>query len=146
MLGQKLRRGLPYGFAFLCPVLSCLLLFTVKRYAPKTSDQQALLAAKWKEVSTSTALGLWMKNFFSRKDPTAVMLGFSLTGPLPAPFLPQQGWYPPPGGPGAPGMPPMTAYLPPEQGYPPQSEGHLYLRPHCLLPPKARSWILSLRR
>jgi hypothetical protein len=119
MLGQKARRGLPYGFACLCPILSCLTLFTVKKYPPKTPEQQAILATKWKEMSAGSAIGLWLKNFFRRRDPAAVALGIPSGAPN-APYPPpaQGMWYPPPGAPGAPpGMPPMAAYPPPQQGY-----------------------------
>ncbi|KAJ5683478.1 hypothetical protein N7462_006643 [Penicillium macrosclerotiorum] len=120
MLGHKARRGLPYGFACLCPVLSCLFLLSVKKHPAKTPDQQAWLAARWNEISVGTKLGLWLKNFFSRRDPAAQALGFS--GPAPPPqaaFAPQSPIYPPVGTPGAPGMPPMGAYhTPTQQGYP----------------------------
>lgn len=95
MLGQKVRRGLPYGFAFLCPVLSCLFLFTVKKYSSKTPEQQAFLAARWKEMSTSAAMGLWLNNFFRRTDPTATLLGLPPTGPAPVLYHPQWAWYAP---------------------------------------------------
>lgn len=123
MLGQKVRRGLPYGFAFLCPILSCLFLFTVKRHDPKTPDQQAWLAARWKSMSGGAKVGLWLKSFFNRRDPAAEALGF--TGPVlpPAPQAqyPQGPYYPPTGSP-PPGVPPMAAYPPSEQGYSPRQE------------------------
>lgn len=95
MLGQKVRRGLPYGFAFLCPVLSCLSLFTVKKYPSKTPEQQAFLAARWKEMSTSAAVRLWLSNFFRRTDPTATLLGLPSPGPAPVLYHPQEAWYAP---------------------------------------------------
>lgn len=99
MLGQKVRRGLPYGFACLCPVLSCLFLFTVKKYPVKTTDQQTFLAAKWAETTTGAAMGLWLKNFFRRRDPAAVALGFPSgmpTAPYPPPprNVVSSTWYP----------------------------------------------------
>lgn len=125
MQGHKARTGLPYGFALLCPILSCLTLFTVKKYGSKTPDQQAFLAARWKEMSAGSKLGLWLKSFFRRRDPAAVALGLTGHVPLPIPTQnpPQGQWYPPPGAPGspvAPGMPPMAAYPPQGALYPPQ--------------------------
>ncbi|OOQ91699.1 hypothetical protein PEBR_09168 [Penicillium brasilianum] len=126
MLGQKVRRGLPYAFAFLCPILSCFLLFTVKRYDPKTPDQQTWLAGRWKSMSGGAKVGLWLKKFFSRRDPAAEALGF--TGSVPPPQTqaqyPQGPYYPPTGSPppGAPGVPPMAAYPPSEQSYPSRQE------------------------
>ncbi|KAJ5167784.1 uncharacterized protein N7482_003378 [Penicillium canariense] len=117
MLGQKARRGSPYAFAFLCPILSCFLLLTVKKYDPKTPDQQAWLVGRWKYMSGGAKTGLWLKKFFSRRDPAAEALGF--TGPVPPPQAqyPQGPVYPPMGAPQAPGMPPVAAYPPPQQVY-----------------------------
>jgi hypothetical protein len=126
MLGQKVRRGLPYAFAFLCPILSCFLLLTVKKYDAKTPDQQTWLAGRWKSMSGGAKVGLWLKKFFNRRDPAAEALGF--TGSVPPPHTqaqyPQGPYYPPTGSPppGAPGMPPMAAYPPSEQSYPPRQE------------------------
>lgn len=75
MLGHKARRGLPYGFAWLCPILSCIALVTVKKYPAKTPEQQAFLAAKWNEMSGGHKFGLWTKNFFRRRDPSLSLLG-----------------------------------------------------------------------
>ncbi|KAJ5115206.1 hypothetical protein NUU61_000965 [Penicillium alfredii] len=119
MLGQKVRRGLPYGFACLCPILSCLSLLTVKKYPPKSPEEQAVLAAKWKEMSAGSKLGLWLKYMFRRSDPSAVKLAASAPPSVPptsGPFPPQGPWYPP--SQSGPGAPPMAAY--PQQGYPPQ--------------------------
>ncbi|KAJ5103949.1 hypothetical protein N7532_004478 [Penicillium argentinense] len=121
MLGQKVRRGLPYAFACLCPILSCLFLLSVKRHPPKTPDQQAFLAARWAEMSSGKKFSSWFKNMFSRKDPTAEALGFTTAMPPQMPYPPQDPnqWYPAPGAPGAPGMPPMATYSPPPQpGHP----------------------------
>ncbi|KAJ5155334.1 hypothetical protein N7492_008137 [Penicillium capsulatum] len=124
MLGHKARTGLPYGFALLCPIVSCLTLITVKKYGAKTPDQQAFLAARWKEMSAGSKFALWVKSFFRRRDPAAVALGLTGHVPLPIPTQnpPPGSWYPPPGPPGslgAPGAPPMAAY--PPQGYVPQA-------------------------
>lgn len=125
MLGQKVRRGLPYGFALLCPLLSCLFLCTVKRHDAKTPDQQAWLAARWKSMSGGAKMGLWLKSFFNRRDPAAEALGFTRPVPPPPPApqaeYPQGPYYPPSSGSPPPGVPPMAAYPPPEQGYPPHS-------------------------
>lgn len=132
MLGQKARRGLPYGFACLCPILSCLFLITVKKYPAKSPEEQAFLVAKWKDMSGASKIGWWLKYLFRRRDPAAVVLGRPLPGPAAVPY-PQQPypphggpWYPPPmlGPDGAPvvGYPPQQAYAPhgypPPQGYP----------------------------
>jgi len=123
MLGQKARRGLPYGFAFLCPILSCLFLITVKKYPAKSPEEQAFLIARWKEMSAGSKIGMWLKYLFRRKDPAAVALGRPGPVPVSAPYPPQGGpWYPPPMG--APGAPPMAGY-PPQQGYP-QYPPHAY--------------------
>lgn len=119
MLGQKARRGLPYGFACLCPIISCLSLITVKKYPAKSQEEQAFLVARWKDMSAGSSLGMWLKYLFRRKDPAAVALG--RPGPVPVPtgvpYPPQGGpWYPPPVG--APGAPPMAVF-PQQQGYPP---------------------------
>lgn len=126
MVGQKVRRGLPYAFAFLCPILSCFLLLTVKKYDAKTPDQQTWLEGRWKSMSGGAKVGLWLKKFFNRRDPAAEALGF--TGPAPPPQAqaqaPQGPYYPPTGSPpppSTPGAPPMAAYPPPEQGYPHQA-------------------------
>lgn len=121
MMGQKVRRGLPYAWAFLCPILSCFLLLTVKKYDPKTPDQQTWLAGRWKSMSGGAKIGLWLKKFFNRRDPAAEALGF--TGPVPPQAqaqYPQGAYYPPTGSPppGAPGVPPMATYPPSEQSYP----------------------------
>ncbi|KAJ5306408.1 hypothetical protein PENANT_c017G11437 [Penicillium antarcticum] len=130
MLGRKSRRGLPYGFALLCPILSCLLLITVKKYPAKTPEEQAVLVARWKGMSGGQKLGWWLKYLFRRRDPAAVALARPSPGPVVAPYPPGPGpWYPPPGA-AAPGVPPMVAYpsyplhgypphgYPPSQGYP----------------------------
>jgi hypothetical protein len=125
MVGQKVRRGLPYAFAFLAPILSCFLLLTVKKYDAKTPDQQTWLAGRWKSMSGGAKVGLWLKKFFNRRDPAAEALGF--TGPVPPQAqaqsqYPPGPYYPPTGSPppSTPGAPPMSAYSPPEQGYPRQ--------------------------
>lgn len=71
MLGQKARRGLPYGFACLCPILSCVFIFTVKKYPAKSPQQQAVLAVRWKELSGGAKIGMWLRYFFRRRDPAS---------------------------------------------------------------------------
>lgn len=117
MLGQKVRRGLPYAFAFLLPILSCISLISVKKYPAKTPDQQAILATRWAEMSSGTKLSSWLKNFFKRHDPAAEALGIPPSMPPQMSYPPdgQTQWYSPPGAPGAPGMPASA-----EQGYSPQ--------------------------
>ncbi|KAJ5766640.1 uncharacterized protein N7511_004256 [Penicillium nucicola] len=121
MLGEKSRRGLPYGFALLCPLVSCLLLITVKKYPAKTPEEQVVLVAGWKAMSGGQKLGWWLKYLFRRKDPAAVALARLGPGPVVAPYTPGPGpWYPPHGA-AYPGVSPMAAYAPhPAQGYPPQ--------------------------
>ena len=125
MLGGKVRRGFPYAFAALFPILSCLFLLTVKKYPPKTPDQQAFLAARWAEMSSGKKISSWLKNFFKRADPAAEVLGLTVSV-APQMTYPPQGqpqWYPPPGPPGAPGMPPtnLSADSP---SPPPASQGY----------------------
>ncbi|KAJ6009487.1 hypothetical protein N7522_004503 [Penicillium canescens] len=121
MVGKKARRGLPYGFALLCPILSCLFLITVKKYPAKTPEEQAVLVANWKDMSGGRKLGMWLKYLFRRKDPAAVALARPGPGSVVAPYPPPGSWYPPPGAAG-PVVPPMAAYPSgyPPQGYPPQ--------------------------
>jgi hypothetical protein len=135
MVGKKSRRGLPYGFALLCPILSCLFLITVRKYPAKTPEEQAVLVAKWKDMSGGQKLGMWLKYMFRRKDPAAAALAQPGPGPVVAPYPPPGPWYPPPGAAG-PGVSPMAAYPPPSgyplqgnppQGYPPHGyppQGH----------------------
>lgn len=125
MLGGKVRRGFPYAFAALFPILSCLFLLTVKKYPPKTPDQQAFLAARWAEMSSGKKISSWLKNFFKRADPAAEVLGLTVSV-APQMAYPPQGQpqsYPPPGPPGAPGMPPtnLSADSP---SPPPASQGY----------------------
>ncbi|KAJ6040296.1 hypothetical protein N7444_009201 [Penicillium canescens] len=105
MVGKKARRGLPYGFALLCPILSCLFLITVKKYPAKTPEEQAVLVANGRICP----------------DPAAVALARPGPGSVVAPYPPPGSWYPPPGAAG-PVVPPMAAYPSgyPPQGYPPQ--------------------------
>ncbi|CAI7669998.1 unnamed protein product [Penicillium bialowiezense] len=119
MLGRKARRGLPYGFACLCPIVSCLFLITVKKYPAKSPEEQAFLVARWNDMSAGSKLG-W--------DPAAVVLGRPQNGHAPyppQPYPPQGGmWYPNMRGPDG---QPMTGYPPhgyPPQGYPPQAHSN----------------------
>ncbi|KAJ5780711.1 hypothetical protein N7457_005871 [Penicillium paradoxum] len=75
MLGREARRGLPYGFAFLCPALSCVFLFTVKKYPAKSAQEQAVLVGKWKDMSGGAKVAMWLKYLFRRKDPAVIALG-----------------------------------------------------------------------
>ncbi|KAJ5357831.1 hypothetical protein N7541_004989 [Penicillium brevicompactum] len=125
MLGQKARRGLPYGFACLCPIVSCLFLITVKKYPAKSPEEQVFLVARWNDMSASSKLGWWLKYLLRRKDPAAVVLARPQAGHTtytPQPYPSQGGpWYPEMSGPdGAPmaGNPPHGY---PPQAYPPQA-------------------------
>ncbi|KAJ5624461.1 hypothetical protein N7510_000770 [Penicillium lagena] len=96
MLGKKSHRGLPYGWAFLCPILSCFGLLFVKRHLAKTPAEQETLANKWLDMTGGEKFKLWVKYGFRRNDPAAEVLRYSASaGPAPgmaAPYAAPGPW------------------------------------------------------
>ncbi|KAJ5819942.1 hypothetical protein N7474_005533 [Penicillium riverlandense] len=80
MLGQKSRRGLPYGWAFLCPILSCVSFMYVRGYPAKTPAEQEVLANRWQGMTGGEKFKLWAKHGFRRNDPTTEVLGYPASG------------------------------------------------------------------
>lgn len=77
MLEQKVRCGLPYGFACLCPILTCLTLLTVKKYLPKTHEHKRFLLRNGKECLLPRRL-VFGKEFLSQEKPCCHCPGVSL--------------------------------------------------------------------
>lgn len=125
MTGQKARRGLPYGFACLCPMLSLLALYFVRKLPAKSPEEQEVLVKRWQEMSATEKFVKWIEWGFRRGDPTESVLTSAAAAADTnnnGPAIPgqQSQWIPPQGPPGIPPAPGQCL-----QRAPPQPMGQI---------------------